>query len=191
MNNKERINPFQQAAKTRRRIGKDLQLKTPDSWLVSAKVASCLLGVPKENFKGHLSISFHLKPEENQVFIAIGDQKTTALIALRRWQEAKDPQLTTAFKVKQYRQLYLLFQAAWQAEGKKLAKGIPGIFLTLLEEQEPKLSGLKDFISQAGSLPEDDLTLIQEKMREIWDSIPSQIRESKLSGLNPENIFQR
>lgn len=187
MRNKEKLTPFETADQARKRIKSAAQAKVPDIFYVSPKAAACMVGVREEVFKGHISISFRPEPKENKVYLVVGDQRVDAETALGRWQRSENPELSLAFREKQYFYLFGLFQNAHATQrAQELARGIHGAFLSAT----PALKDLRQILENEGAIPTDDYSLVQETMHRLWDSLPREFKKTTLYGLNPKNIFQ-
>ncbi len=187
--NKKKENPLLTASKIRKQLEQAQQLETRFEIEIPFEVAACLLLIPKNSLEKY-GFSSLVKGEKGKgVYILIADSREIALQAFRNWRDDKEDKTTSIqFKKAQYLSLYRLIQAVLAQQGRQAVKGLGGLFLKLLEEEDELLYGLSQVIEKQNFIPDEDLCKLQGKLYEIWESLPSEIQNS-ITQYRPENLF--
>lgn len=188
MNPKEKSqSPIQEAQEVRDKIVTAIETQTPIKIQLSPEISACLFGLPKDLFKKYgFSALIQSQPDGVNFFVA--DSLQIALTAFRNWQSDHNPQISLQFRKTQYLALYRLLQAIKINQADKAIKGIEGLILKLLEEEDERFHGLSELISKKRPIPDEDLNSLHLVLTQIWENLPMGIRSTIIS-FSPERVF--
>lgn len=186
MNNQPE-SPIIKATQTREKIQAAIKTQTPIKMQLSPEISACLFGLPKEAFEKYgFSALIHTQPDG--VSLLVADSHQIALEAFRDWQNDQNPEIASQFRKTQYLALYRLIQAIKINQADKTIKGIEGLILKLLEEEDERFKGLTELIAKNKTIPDEDLKALHLILTQIWETIPLGTR-STIAPFSPERVF--
>lgn len=179
--------PIIHAQRAREKITEALKTQTPINLQLSNEIAACILGLPKKNLEKY-GLSSLIYTDKSHVNFLVADNEEIALQAFRNWQQDQNPRIATTFKETQYLTLYRIIQAIAIGQGDKIIKGVEGLILKLLEEDDEKLSGLYNLIIKNSAIPKEDIQQLHIYLTQIWENLPKSI-QLKNHSFSPNNVF--
>jgi hypothetical protein len=179
--------PFDRAEEVRQEIVEAMALGAPFEVVISPSEFACLQRVPGDILDRHgLSILIHTTKDGVHI-LATRSQKI-AMEAFRNWQADQSEEAAIPFKQSQYVGLYGLIQGVREEQGEQVIKGIGGLFLRLLEEEDERLSGSYDLIVKQGLIPDKELEILHAYLQSMWDALPQEIQWS-INQYHYSNLF--
>ena len=180
--------PFQVAQEARKKITQAIETKTPLQLSLESPTASCLFGLPQKLLQQY-GFNALITTDETGAQILVADSEDLALQAFRNWQKDKNPEAQQKFNQTAYLALYRLIQAIKTNQAESLIKkGIEGLILAVLEEEDKRLEGLSQLIKKRGAVADEDLISLHVILHQIWQNLPEGIRSS-MASFNPKNVF--
>lgn len=181
--------PFEQAGTIRRFLKDSLRGQYPVKLSMTPKVFACLVGIPTEFLHDQFQILVLGDSEETQV-MQIGDSET-AFEAFRHWRQSNRPELSNKYLSGLYLSIYQVLQAAKEGKADEVIRGVPALFLGILEEDEERFKDLGKYIAGNGTLPDLDISELHIYLTDLWKRVPNEYKGAggPLYGYSPDLVY--
>ncbi len=177
--------PIVIATQTRAAVAEAGRKKVDFEITIPESVAALIIGVPKTS----LNLPILVIPLDKQVKISVcSDNRQLALKALSAWSETENSELKSGFLERQYLVMYQFAQRGFTGTAASHLAGEAGLFLDVLREESEIWESILDHATQTGKIEETDLKTVGEKMSDLWQQLPPEIRNSN-SSFAPENAL--